>query len=383
MSFVLPIGPQHPALEEPEHFRIEVKGEEIVDVDIRLGYVHRGIEEALSKRSYMHGLFLAQRVCGICPVSHSLAFIRAVEEIAGIECPDRARYIRTIGAELERIHSHLLFAGIAAHEIGFTTLFMLFWRDRELVLDLKEMLWGNRIHSSETTIGGVRWDIKPNQVPKVLHNLATLEKEVKHYIDVVGSDRTILARCANIGILTKQMARELCAVGPTVRASGVNWDIRRDDPYAAYSEVPFKVIIERDGDVLAKILVRLREVLESIQMIRHALDAMPGGPIRAEFKGQVQKGEATGRVEANRGELLYYILSKGGEKPERVRIRTPTYANMPTVKPMLVGGTIAEVPIVLASIDPCFSCTDRITVIDGNTGKSKIIAKSELRRLHK
>ena len=383
MSFVLPIGPQHPALEEPEHFRIEVKGEEIVDVDIRLGYVHRGIEEALSKRSYMHGLFLAQRVCGICPVSHSLAFIRTVEEIAGIECPDRARYIRTIGAELERIHSHLLFAGIAAHEIGFTTLFMLFWRDREVVLDLKEMLWGNRIHSSETTIGGVRWDIKPNQVPKVLHNLATLEKEVKHYIDVVGSDRTILARCANIGILTKQMARELCAVGPTVRASGVNWDIRRDDPYAAYSEVPFKVIIERDGDVLAKILVRLREVLESIQMIRHALDAMPGGPIRAEFKGQVQEGEATGRVEANRGELLYYILSKGGEKPERVRIRTPTYANMPTVKPMLVGGTIAEVPIVLASIDPCFACTDRITVIDRNTGKSKVITKSELRRLHK
>jgi len=383
MSFVVPIGPQHPALEEPEHFRIEVKGEEIVDVDIRLGYVHRGIEEALSKRTYMHGLFLAQRVCGICPVSHSLTFLRAVEEVAGIECPDRARYIRTIGAELERIHSHLLFAGIAAHEIGFTTLFMLFWRDRELVLDLREMLWGNRIHSSETTIGGVRWDIKPNQVPKVLRNLAALEKEVKHYIDVVGSDRTILARCANIGVLTKQMARELCAVGPTARASGVNWDIRRDDPYAAYDEVPFKVITERDGDVLAKILVRLREVLESIRIIRHALDAMPGGPLRTEFKGRVQEGEATGRVEANRGELLYYIFSKGGEKPERVRIRTPTYANIPTVKPMLVGGTIAEVPIVLASIDPCFACTDRVTVVDRNTGKSKVVTKAELRRLNK
>jgi len=383
MSFVVPIGPQHPALEEPEHFRIEVKGEEIVDVDIRLGYVHRGIEEALSKRTYMHGLFLAQRVCGICPVSHSLSFLRAVEEIAGIECPDRARYIRTIGAELERIHSHLLFAGIAAHEIGFTTLFMLFWRDRELVLDLREMLWGNRVHSSETTIGGVRWDIRPNQVPKVLRNLAVLEKEVKHYIDVVASDRTILARCANIGVLTKQMARELCAVGPTARASGVDWDLRRDDPYAAYGEVPFKVITERDGDVLAKILVRLREVLESIRIIRRALGAMPSGPIRAEFRGHVQEGEATGRVEANRGELLYYILSKGGEKPERVRIRTPTYANMPTVKPMLVGGTIAEVPIVLASIDPCFSCTDRITVVDRGTGKTQVMTKAELRGLHR
>jgi len=383
MSFVVPIGPQHPALEEPEHFRIEVKGEEIVDVDIRLGYVHRGIEEALSKRTYMHGLFLAQRVCGICPVSHSLSFLRAVEEVAGIECPDRARYIRTIGAELERIHSHLLFAGIAAHEIGFTTLFMLFWRDRELVLDLREMLWGNRVHSSETTIGGVRWDIRPNQVPKVLRNLAVLEKEVKHYIDVVASDRTILARCANVGVLTKQMARELCAVGPTARASGVDWDLRRDDPYAAYGEVPFKVITERDGDVLAKILVRLREVLESIRIIRRALDAMPSGPLRAEFKGRVQEGEATGRVEANRGELLYYVLSKGGEKPERVRIRTPTYANIPTVKPMLVGGTIAEVPIVLASIDPCFSCTDRITVVDRSTGKTQAMTKAELRGLHR
>ncbi len=383
MSFVIPLGPQHPALEEPEHFRIEVKGEEIVDVDIRLGYVHRGIEEALSKRTYMHGLFLAQRVCGICPVSHSMAYLRSVEEIAGIECPDRARYIRTIGAELERIHSHLLFAGIAAHEIGFTTLFMLFWRDRELVLDLREMLWGNRVHSSETTIGGVRWDIKPNQVPKVLRNLATLRKEVEHYIDVVASDRTILARCANVGILTKQMARELCAVGPTTRASGVNWDIRRDDPYAAYDEVPFKVITERDGDVLAKVLVRLREILESIRIIRHALDAMPGGPLRTEFRGRVQEGEATGRAEANRGELLYYILSKGGDKPERVRIRTPTYANIPTLKPMLVGGTIAEVPIVLASIDPCFACTDRVTVIDRRTGKSRVMTKAELRGLNK
>jgi len=383
MSFILPVGPQHPALEEPEHFRIEVKGEEIVDVDIRLGYVHRGIEEALSKRTYMHGLFLAQRVCGICPVSHSLAYLRTVEEIAGIECPDRARYIRTIGAELERIHSHLLFAGIAAHEIGFTTLFMLFWRDRELVLDLKEMLWGNRVHSSETTIGGVRWDIKSNQVPKVLRNLATLRKEVEHYIDVVASDRTILARCANVGILTKQMARELCAVGPTTRASGVNWDIRRDDPYAAYDEVPFKVITERDGDVLAKVLVRLREILESIRIIRHALDAMPGGSLRTEFKGRVQEGEATGRAEANRGELLYYIFSKGENKPERVRIRTPTYANIPTLKPMLVGGTIAEVPIVLASIDPCFACTDRVTVIDRSTGKSRVMTKAELRGLNK
>jgi len=383
MTFIVPIGPQHPALEEPEHFRIEVKGEEVVDVDFRLGYVHRGIEKELCNRTYAHGLFLSQRVCGICDDAHSSAFTRAVEAVAGIECPSRARYVRTIGIELERIHSHLLWAGIAAHEIGFTTLFMLFWRDRELALDLRELLFGQRIMSGEMVLGGVRRDITPDKVPKILRNLDALEKSTKHYINVCTSDRTVIARCANVGVLTRQAARELCAVGPTARASGIDEDVRRDDPYAAYDEIPFKVITERDGDVFAKVVVRLREILESIHIIRHALDAMPKGALATRFPKKVAPNEAVGRVEAPRGELFYYVLSNGSDKPERVRIRTPSYANFPTIKPMLVGSTIAEVPIVLASIDPCFSCTDRITVVDARTGKSRIVTKEELRRLQK
>lgn len=383
MTFVVPVGPQHPALHEPTHFRAEVKGEEIVDIDIRLGYVHRGIERACQDRSYKHNIYLIERICGICNITHTTNYCQTVEQLLGIEVPDRAHYIRTILLELERIHSHLLWAGVAANEIGFKTLFMLIWRDRELVLDLRELISGNRITSGTNTIGGVRRDIKVEYVPRILTSLKELEKRTEYYINLCASDRTILARCEGVGVLTKQAAMDLCAVGPTARASGVDADIRRDDPYVAYGEIPFKVITEREGDVLAKIMVRLKEVLESIYIIRYALDAMPSGPLRVRVPSQVPVGEAVGRTEAPRGELLHFILSNGTERPERIRIRTPTYANWPSIKPMFVGGTIAEIPIVLASIDPCFSCTDRVTLMDSRTGRARVLTFEELRRLQK
>lgn len=380
MTFIVPIGPQHPALKEPVYFRFETKGEEIVDLDIRLGYVHRGIERALQDRSYLHNIYLIERICGICNVVHTTTYCQTVEQLAGIEVPDRARYIRTILLELERIHSHLLWAGIAAHEIGFMTLFMLLWRDRELVMDMRELISGNRVTSATNTIGGVRRDIKPEYVPKILHALNELEKRTKYYTDVFTSDRTILARCEKVGVLTKRAARELCAVGPTARASGVKADVRKDDPYAAYDEIPFNVAVEREGDVLAKAVVRLRELVESIRIIRHAVDAMPTGPLRTKVAARIPAGEVTDHCEAPRGELFYYGISNGTDKPERMRIRTPTYANIPSLKPVFVGSTIAEIPIVMASIDPCFACTDRVAIVDKDTGKSQVLTKEELRR---
>jgi len=380
MTFVVPIGPQHPALHEPEYFRFEVKGEEIVDLDVRLGYVHRGIERAMQERSYLHNIYLSERICGICNVVHTTAYCQTIEQLAGIEVPDRARFIRTILCELERIHSHMLWAGVAAHEIGFVTLFMLFWRDRELVLDLKEMISGNRQIAASNTLGGVRRDVKPEYVPKILRTLEKLEKATKQYINICTSDRTILARCAGIGVLPKNDAKKLCAVGPTARASGVNVDIRRDDPYAAYGEISFNVITRPDGDVFAKVVVRLLEILESIHIIRQAIKDLPNGPLRTKITPKIEPNEAVGRVEAPRGELLYYAVSNGTEKPERVRVRTPTYANIPSLKPMFVGGTIAEIPIVLASIDPCFACTDRVTLVDSHTGKTRVVSFKELRR---
>ena len=379
MTFVVPIGPQHPALKEPEYFRFEVKGEEIIDLHVRLGYIHRGIERALQERSYLHNIYLSERICGICNVAHTTAYCQTIEQLGNIEVPDRARFIRTILCELERIHSHLLWAGVAAHEIGFNTLFMLFWRDRELVLDLKEMISGNRQTSASNTLGGVRRDVKPEYIPTMLRVLDKLEKGTKYYIDVCTSDRTILARCAGVGVLTKEDARKLCIVGPTTRASGVDVDVRRDDPYAAYDEISFKVIIEREGDVLAKVVVRLREILESIHIIRQAIKALPKGPLRTKVAPKIEPNEAFGRIEAPRGELLYYAVSNGTDKPERIRVRPPTYANIPSFKPMFIGGTVAEIPIVMASIDPCFACTDRVTLVDSRTGKARVVSFDELR----
>jgi NADH-quinone oxidoreductase subunit D len=380
MTFIVPIGPQHPAVKEPEFFRFEVKGEEIVNVDIRLGYAHRGIEEALARRNYKHNVYLIERICGICNVAHTTTYCQTIEQLAGVEPPERAKYIRTIILEFERIHSHLLWLGVAAHQIGFDTLFMLAWRDRERVMDLRELISGNRVTSATNTIGGVRRDVKPEHVPTILRGLDELERSTKYYIDVFSSDRTILARCANVGVLTKDDARKFCAVGPLARASGLKVDLRKDYPYATYDKLSFDVVTEREGDVWAKGMVRLKETLESIRIVRQALKELPNGPLRTKITLEIPPNETIERTEAPRGELFFYALSNGTDKPERVRVREPTYANMSSMKPMFVGGTVAEIPIVMWGIDPCFSCNDRVALVDSGSGKASTLTLEELRR---
>jgi Ni,Fe-hydrogenase III large subunit len=307
MTFVLPIGPQHPALKEPEFFKFEIKGEEIVDVDIRLGYAHRGIEEALSRRSYKHNIYLSERICGICNIVHSTTYCQTVEQLAGVEPPERAKYIRAIIMEFERIHSHLLWLGVAAHQIGFDTLFMLAMRDREQVMDLRELISGGRVHSATNTIGGVRRDVRAGHVPTILQGLDKLEKSAKYYINLWGSDRTISARCKNVGVLSQEDATKFCAVGPVARASGIKMDVRKDSPYGAYENLSFDVITEQEGDVWARGMVRLREILESIKIVRQALRELPNGPLRIPVDPRIPPNETVGRTEAPRGELLYYI----------------------------------------------------------------------------
>ncbi len=383
MTVIIPIGPQHPALKEVENFKIEVRGEEIVGVDIRLGYSHRGIERAMQERTYPKNVYLSERVCGICNVAHSANYCQTIELLAGVEIPERAKYIRVILNELERLHSHLLWAGVAFYEIGFDTLFMYTWRDRELVLDMREAISGARQLSATNTPGGVRRDIRLEHVSMMLDNLKKLEKSAKYYVNVCNSDRTILARCMGVGTLPKSEALRLCATGPTARASGVDYDLRRDDPYLLYDKIPFNVITEKDGDVLARVFVRMREFLESIAIIREALKTLPAGLVRVPFPEKVEPNETVDRTEAPRGELMYYAKSNGTDKPERVRIKTPTYSNVPSWKPMFVGANIADAPIILASIDPCFTCNDRVSVVDVRDGNSKIMTMNEIRRLRK
>ena len=363
-KFKIPIGPQHPALKEPESFSLALKGEKIMGVDIRLGYNHRGIEKACEERSYVQDVYLIERVCGICSHAHSTCFVQAVEEIAGLQVPKRAQYIRTIVSELERIHSHLLWLGVAGHEIGFDTLLMYSWRDREIVMDLLALLTGNRVNYGINTIGGVRRDLFPEQIPQIRKAVDSLEERTKYYIEVATEETTVINRLSGVGVLSHDDTLKLDAVGPTARASNVGRDVRRDDPYAAYGEVSFDVITDTHCDVYGRTLVRVKELMESYKIIRQLLTQLPEGPITVRAPRKIPAGEAVSRYEAPRGEDVHYVKSNGTERPERVKVRAPTLANIQAVKQMLKDRFLADMPIVVAAIDPCFSCTDRLIAIN-------------------
>jgi len=363
----VPVGPQHPALKEPESFLLTLEGEIIRDAGVRLGYNHRGIEKAAEGRSYIQDIYLIERVCGICSHSHSTCFIQAVEEIAGLEVPKRALYIRTLIAELERVHSHLLWLGVAGHEVGFDTLLMYTWRDREVVMDLLAALTGNRVNYGLNTIGGVRRDVSPEQKEQILKAVDVLEERTRYYITVATEEATLIQRLSGVGKLSKEDVIRLGAVGPTGRASGVKRDTRKDDPYGVYAELEFNVITSDQCDVYGRTLVRVGELMESYKMVRQLVRAMPEGPITVKAPRKIPAGEALSRYEAPRGEDVHYVRGNGTERPERVKVRAPTLANVQAVGHMLKDGYLADMPIVVAAIDPCFSCTDRmIAVSDGH-----------------
>ena len=379
---VIPFGPQHPALKEPESFSVTLSGERIMAFSARLGYNHRGIEKACEERTYLQDVYLTERICGICSHAHSTCFVQAVEEIAGLEVPRRALYIRTLISELERIHSHLLWLGVAGHEIGFDTLLMYTWRDREIVMDILAATTGNRVNYGINTIGGVRRDINPGQASDILKAMDTLEERTKYYIQIAMEETTLIKRLSGVGLLMNEDALILGAVGPTARASGIDRDTRRDDPYAAYGELKFKVITDDHCDVYGRTLVRMGELMESYNLIRQALSGLPDGPLAMRAPRKIPPGEATSRYEAPRGEDLHYVKSNGTDKPERVKVRAPTLANIQTVAKMLEDRQLADLPIVIAAIDPCFSCTDRSIAVKHAGGKRRDVMTWEEARLH-
>ncbi len=372
---VIPIGPQHPALKEPVNFRIIADGEKIVRLERDLSYNHRGLEKAAEQRNFIRVLPLLERVCGICSHSHATVFAKGIEEIMGVTLPPRAQYIRTIIAELERMHSHLLWLGVAAHEIGFNTLFMWTWRDREVVLDTLEEMSGNRVHYNINEIGGVRCDLTPAQITAALSRLPVLEERIKKYVDMVNSQETLLIRFRGIGRMTREEALKYGAVGPTARASGVDYDVRRDDPYLVYADVPWNVVTDTLGDVDGRTRVRIGELWESTQIVRFCLENIPAGPIRIDAPKNAPEGEILSRYEAPRGELAHYIRTNGSDRVERVDIRTPTLANWTSVAMCLANQNIADIPVIVAAIDPCLSCTSRMTVVNtGNgTGSDRLV----------
>ncbi|MGA9646783.1 MAG: NADH-quinone oxidoreductase subunit C [Candidatus Korobacteraceae bacterium] len=380
---VMPIGPFFPVLEEPAYWRMFVEGETVVGCDTRIFYNHRGIEKlGESVLTYNEIPYLAERICGICGFIHSTCYCQALEKAAGIAVPRRARYIRTIMLELERIHSHLLWLGIAGHIIGFETVLMQTWRIREPVMWLCEEISGNRKTYGMNTVGGLRRDL-PNQIkPKLLQTLAEVEKESIAVRNAVVGDTTLQARTKGVGVLTKEWAKQVCVVGPPARASGVAIDARIDHPYAAYDELPPRIATEEAGDTWARVLVRVAELLESIRLVREALSAMPPGPICAEIKDEIPPGRiGVSVVEAPRGEAIHFVLTGGDNRPYRWRVRAPTYPNLQAMPAMVAGANIADVPITLGSLDPCFSCTERLETIDRRTSEVRVYSHAELLKM--
>lgn len=368
---VIPIGPQHPALKEPASFDVTLKGERVADILVKVGYNHRGIEKACEERTFLQSVYLVERVCGICSHSHSTCFIQAIEELANLKIPPRAAYIRSLIGELERIHSHLLWLGVAAHEIGFDTLLMYSWRDREIVMDLLALLTGNRVNYAVNVIGGVRKDISEEEKDQILKAVDILEERTKYYVQVATEEVTLIERLSKVGYISHEDALKYGAVGPTGRASGIKRDIRKEDPYAAYGEVDFEVITDDHCDVYGRAVVRVKELMQSYSIIRQLLKKLPQGPLSVVAPRLIPAGEAVSRYEAPRGEDIHFVKSNGTDKPERVKLRAPTLANVQSVAKMLEDGYLADVPIVIAAIDPCFSCTDRMIVAVNNVSTAK------------
>ncbi|MBU1078394.1 MAG: nickel-dependent hydrogenase large subunit [Spirochaetes bacterium] len=370
---VVPIGPYHPLQEEPEFFKLYCDGEVVKRVVWEAGYNHRGHEKISEGKSFDQSLFLVERICGICSCSHPFAMVNAVEDAGNItNIPVRAKYIRTILGELERIHSHLLWVGLAGHFIGYNTVFMWAWKYREPILDIFEMTCGNRNHYGMFKVGGVRRDIENDDIPEILKVLDKLKPKLNLLIGAVMDDPVIHSRTKGIGILTKEDIREFHALGPTARASGIPIDVRKDDPYAAYNMVKWKVITAEEGDVFAKAAVRLLEMIESVSIIEQCLNGLQktkNGPIDIKLK-EVPAGEGVGHHEAPRGEVFHFVKTNGTNSPERHKIRAPSLMNIPTFRRSCTNQTISDVALILAAVDPCYCCTERLlSVYDWESGK--------------
>lgn len=355
---VIPFGPQHPVLPEPVHLKLELEDEKVVGVMPVLGYVHRGVEKACELNSIRQNVFLCERICGICSFIHALNYCEGIETLTSVEVPPRARFLRVFWSELSRSHSHLLWLGLLADCMGFESLFMQIWRAREMVMDLQEMTAGHRVIQSTCSIGGVRRDIDKEMAKEVDRRLLALKEVLDNTAaPALLHDPSIKRRAVGKGMLSKEQAELLGAVGPTSRGSGVAIDIRQTG-YAAYREVGFEPVVETAGDSYARTIVRAREVYQSIELMRKSLAMMPDGEILVRVDGYPE-GETVFKTEQPRGELIYYLKGNGTNHLERLKIRTPTFANIPTLLVMLPGCEMADVPVVTLSIDPCISCTER------------------------
>jgi ech hydrogenase subunit E len=354
---IIPFGPQHPVLPEPVHLDLVVEDEKVVEARPSIGFVHRGLEKLVEKKDFQEFVYIAERICGICSFIHGQTYCQAIETIMNLAVPPRALYLRTIWGELSRVHSHLLWLGLMADAIGFESLFMHSWRVRERVLNVIESTTGGRVIFGTCKVGGVRRDLAPEALSALGAELEIIERESREIINVFLKDGTVKQRLCGVGVLSREDAYQLGCVGPTLRASGVAQDMRQLG-YAAFGELRLQPVTRTEGDAYARCAVRCEEIYQSADLIRQALAKMPAGEIAVKVSGN-PSGEYIARTEQPRGEVAYCVKAVGTKNLQRFRVRTPTFANLPALVKLLQGCDLADVPVLVLTIDPCISCTER------------------------
>ena len=357
---VIPFGPQHPVLPEPLHLDLVVEDEKVIEAIPQIGFVHRGLEKLVETRDYNQFIYVAERICGICAMGHSLGYAETVEKLMGVEVPKRAEYLRVIWHELSRVHSHLLWLGLAADAFGFESMFMHCWRLRERVLDIFEKTTGGRVILSVVKVGGVVRDIDDAQMREIINVLDGLKADYTKIMNTLLTDTSIKNRTVGVGYLSLETALDLSMVGPFGRASGIDYDVRSFGNGAYGDLSSFEPIVGKDGDCYERVRVRCLEVLQSIEIIKELAAKMPAGDIAVPVKGAPADGaEACNVLEQPRGECYYYARGNGSKNLERMRMRTPTSQNLAGMVKALEGCDLADVNMIILTIDPCISCTER------------------------
>jgi ech hydrogenase subunit E len=354
---IIPFGPQHPVLPEPIHFDLVTEDEKVIDAIPSISYVHRGLERLIEHRDFFDFAHVADRICGLCSFMHCLGYCQAVEEIMGIEVPERALYLRSVWAELSRIHSHIFWLGVAADAFGFESLFMQALRLREPVLNIFEETTGGRVILGVCKVGGVRRNIEAESLKEIVRRLSSLKGPLDELSNVFINDYSVRHRLAGVGFLSPEDAYALGCVGPMARASGLAMDMRAIG-YAAYKYLDVEPVVEPAGDCYARCLVRIREIFQSIDLIRQAAGKIPEGPIDVKVTG-APDGEYYSRVEQPRGEVIHYVKGNGSKFLQRFRVRVPTFSNIPAMIKVMKGSEVADVPNIILTLDPCISCTER------------------------
>jgi NADH-quinone oxidoreductase subunit D len=360
--FVVNFGPAHPSTHGVFRMRMTLDGEVVVDMEPVFGYLHRGIEKLAEERTYTQVIPLTDRLDYLASMSNNLAYCLAVEKLAGISVPERAEYIRVIMAELQRIASHLIAVGSFLNDCGaFQTPMVYMIREREKVLDLFDMVCGQRLTYNYMRVGGVSQDVPEEFVPALNKFLKEMPGWIDEYDRLLKENEILLARAKGVGILPKEMAINISASGPVLRGSGVQWDIRKADPYSVYDRFEFDIPTGLDGDCYDRYRVRIEEMRQSLRILKQAVNGLPKGEVRSEVPHLIRPpaGEAYGHIEAPKGELGFYLVSDGSIAPYRFHVRAPSFINLTALSQMMRGWKIADAILIFGSIDICMAEVDR------------------------